>query len=142
MVKILCPVCGYEHPYAVGLWEGRYIVRETYCARESQRRRVKIDSMRRLNGFAPLVAIYKTKKKGSEDEKLERVPKCDAKIIGKRIKDERKKRRMSQKQLASKLYFTREAVSLWETGKNRVEMNTLKLIADALDVDLDILISA
>ena len=36
--------------------------------------------------------------------------------IGKKIYEERKKKQMTQEQLAEKIYVTRQAISKWECG--------------------------
>lgn len=46
----------------------------------------------------------------------------------------REQRGMTQQELASKLYVTRQAVSRWETGETEPGIDMIKLIAIALDV--------
>ncbi|NHM15309.1 helix-turn-helix domain-containing protein [Eggerthellaceae bacterium zg-887] len=46
----------------------------------------------------------------------------------------RKERGVTQQELASKLYVTRQAVSRWETGETEPGVDMRKLIAVALDV--------
>lgn len=46
----------------------------------------------------------------------------------------RKEKNMTQEELASKLYVTRQAVSRWETGETTPGIDMAKLIATALDV--------
>ncbi len=46
----------------------------------------------------------------------------------------RKERGVTQQELASKLYVTRQAVSRWETGETEPGVDMRKLIAIALDV--------
>ena len=41
---------------------------------------------------------------------------------------------MTQKELASRLYVTRQAVSRWETGETTPSIDMVKLIASVLDV--------
>ena len=41
---------------------------------------------------------------------------------------------MTQKELASRLYVTRQAVSRWETGETTPNIDMVKLIASVLDV--------
>ena len=49
---------------------------------------------------------------------------------------ERKKRGMSQEDLAAKLHVSRQAVSNWERGKSYPDLETLSLIASALEVSV------
>lgn len=46
----------------------------------------------------------------------------------------RKKRGLSQEELAEKLCLSRQAVSNWERGKSYPDLESLRLIAEALDV--------
>ena len=46
----------------------------------------------------------------------------------------RKEKNMTQKELAEKLYVTRQAVSRWENGETTPGIDMAKLIAAALDV--------
>ena len=46
----------------------------------------------------------------------------------------RKEKNMTQEELASKLYVTRQAVSRWENGETTPGIDMAKLIAAALDV--------
>lgn len=46
----------------------------------------------------------------------------------------RKEKNMTQEELASKLFVTRQAVSRWETGETTPGIDMAKLIASALDV--------
>ncbi len=47
---------------------------------------------------------------------------------------------MSQEELASKLFLTRQSISKWETGESVPDMNNLIQLAQILDVGLDQLV--
>lgn len=53
---------------------------------------------------------------------------------GETIATIRQERKMTQSDLACKLYVTRQAVSRWETGETTPGIDMLKLLAVALDV--------
>ena len=57
--------------------------------------------------------------------------------IGDRIKNERKKRNISQQQLADYLNISRQAVSRWENNISLPDLNTLVLIAKYFDLKLE-----
>lgn len=57
--------------------------------------------------------------------------------IGDRIKNERKKRIISQQQLADYLNISRQAVSRWENNISLPDLNTLVLIAKYFDIKLE-----
>ncbi|NSV25822.1 helix-turn-helix transcriptional regulator, partial [Enterococcus faecalis] len=57
--------------------------------------------------------------------------------IGDRIKNERKKRSISQQQLADYLNISRQAVSRWENNISLPDLNTLVLIAKYFDLKLE-----
>ena len=46
----------------------------------------------------------------------------------------RMKKRMSQDELAEKVFVTRQAVSRWENGETVPNTETLKLLSDLFDV--------
>lgn len=56
------------------------------------------------------------------------------------IKDLRKKKNMTQDELAEKLNVTRQAVSNWENGKTQPDVETLTRLAEAFDVSVERLI--
>ena len=56
--------------------------------------------------------------------------------VGKHIRQLRTAKRMTQEELAEKLFVTRQAVSAWETGKALPDVETLERIAAALDADV------
>lgn len=60
--------------------------------------------------------------------------------LHKRLVDLRKSRKLSQEELAEKLYVSRQTISNWERGKTYPDINSLLLIATVFDVSLDNLI--
>lgn len=62
--------------------------------------------------------------------------------IMKNIKRLRQKRGLTQEELGSKLHVTRQAVSNWETGKNQPDIELLKSLAEAFEVDVTELLYA
>lgn len=50
---------------------------------------------------------------------------------------ERKRRGLSQEELAGMVNVSRQAVSKWETGDAMPDLNKLLALADALDISLD-----
>lgn len=53
------------------------------------------------------------------------------------IKDLRKKKNMTQDELAEKLNVTRQAVSNWENGKTQPDIETLTQLAEVFDVSVE-----
>ena len=62
-------------------------------------------------------------------------------IIADKISDLRKKKGMTQAELAEKLNYTDKAVSKWERGESVPDIVVLKSIADLFGVSLDYLVS-
>lgn len=62
-------------------------------------------------------------------------------IIADNINDLRKKKGMTQAELAEKLNYTDKAVSKWERGESVPDIGVLKAIADLFGVSLDYLVS-
>ena len=60
--------------------------------------------------------------------------------LSKRIMQLRKKQNMSQEKLASILKVTREAVSMWEIGQRRPNLDTLQKLADFFGCSVDYLL--
>ena len=60
--------------------------------------------------------------------------------VAQRIRESRKKRGLSQEELAERVDRTQTAVSLWESGKRTAGLDDLIDIADALEVDLNALL--
>lgn len=58
----------------------------------------------------------------------------------KNLKHLRTQRNLKQEDLAERLNVTRQTVSGWETGRRQPDLDTLKKLAEALDVDLHELI--
>lgn len=56
--------------------------------------------------------------------------------ISKNIREVRLRRGMSQEQLAQALHVTRQTVSNYETGRSRPDVETLTLLAQALEADV------
>ncbi len=65
----------------------------------------------------------------------------NSKKVGKFISEERKKKNLTQKQLADLLGVTDKAVSRWETGKGYPDIEILKKLSEALDVSVNELLS-
>jgi len=62
-------------------------------------------------------------------------------IIADNISDLRKKKGMTQAELADKLNYTDKAVSKWERGESVPDIAVLKTLADLFGVSLDYLVS-
>lgn len=60
--------------------------------------------------------------------------------IGRNIREQRMKKGLSQGELAEKLYVTRQTISNYETGKSNPDVEILASMAEALDIDIQILI--
>ncbi|MBQ7889065.1 MAG: helix-turn-helix transcriptional regulator [Erysipelotrichaceae bacterium] len=60
--------------------------------------------------------------------------------IGKNIKHLREENKLSQEQLAEKLFVTRQTISNYETGRSRPDVEMLKKIAEVLDTDVNTVI--
>ncbi len=58
-------------------------------------------------------------------------------MVGKNIAKLRKENKLTQEELAEKLYVTRQAVSNWETGKTEPDIETLQKIADEFNVSIE-----
>lgn len=56
-----------------------------------------------------------------------------------RIKQERKKAKLTQEEVAKQLGITRAAYTLYETGKTQPSLETAKKLADLYKVSLDYL---
>ena len=59
-----------------------------------------------------------------------------------KLQELRKKRGLTQEELAEQLYVSRTAVSKWETGRGTPSIESLKQIADLFHITLDQLLSA
>lgn len=60
--------------------------------------------------------------------------------IGKNIKQIRESKRMTQDDLATKLFVSRQTISNYETGRTRPDIETLLNISSILDIDIHVLI--
>lgn len=60
--------------------------------------------------------------------------------VGKNLKNIRKKKDLTQDELAEKLSVTRQAVSNWENGKTEPDIETLTKIAQIFDISIDELV--
>lgn len=60
--------------------------------------------------------------------------------IARNIRSLREEKKLSQDQLAEKLFVTRQTVSNYETGRSRPDVEMLMRIAEALDVDVNTVI--
>lgn len=61
------------------------------------------------------------------------------KMIGSRIKELRKKNKMTQKALADKVFVDCSAVTKWETGKAKPDFEKQQRLADIFGVSIDYL---
>ncbi|MEL7586321.1 MAG: pentapeptide repeat-containing protein [Prolixibacteraceae bacterium] len=61
----------------------------------------------------------------------------EAKMIGSKIAEARKKINMSQAQLAERLFFSAQAVGKWERGESMPDIITFNRLAEILGVDLN-----
>ena len=60
--------------------------------------------------------------------------------VGKRIKRFRQDLKLSQEELAGKIFVTRQTISNWENGKNYPDVNSLVLLSQLFNTSLDILV--
>lgn len=60
-------------------------------------------------------------------------------IFSERIKEERKRRKLTQEDIAEQLGITRSAYTLYETGKTQPSLETAVKLADIFQVSLDYL---
>lgn len=60
--------------------------------------------------------------------------------ISKQIKKYRLDSKLSQEDLAEKVFVTRQTISNWENGKNYPDINSLVLLSTLFGVSLDILV--
>lgn len=60
--------------------------------------------------------------------------------IGKRIKEQRKKNKLTQEELAAQLLVSREKVNYWETGSRDIKTGDLVALAKALNTTSDYLL--
>ncbi|KIL42907.1 helix-turn-helix domain-containing protein [Jeotgalibacillus campisalis] len=60
----------------------------------------------------------------------------DVNLFGKKIKDLRKNKRMTQKAMAQKLGLSESSVRMWELGKNKPSPETIQEISKVLNAEL------
>ena len=60
--------------------------------------------------------------------------------VGNQIKKYRQSIKLTQEELAEKIYVTRQTVSNWERGKNYPDLNSLIMLCDLFNISLDILV--
>lgn len=60
--------------------------------------------------------------------------------LGRQIKKYRLDLKLSQEDLAEKVFVTRQTISNWENGKNYPDINSLVLLSNFFNVSLDILV--
>lgn len=58
-------------------------------------------------------------------------------MFGKKIRELRKERKITQNQLAKALNISRQAVSLWEMDKADPDIINIKLLAKYFDITID-----
>ena len=63
-------------------------------------------------------------------------------LIGKKIREEREKQGLLQKDLAERLYVAASVISRMEKGKNIDNLEKLVLVANSLNIDVMELIAA
>ncbi len=60
--------------------------------------------------------------------------------LGERLKTHRQKARLSQEELACRIYVSRQTVSNWENNKTYPDINSLVLLSEVFQISLDQLI--
>ena len=60
--------------------------------------------------------------------------------IGKQIRRYRTERKLSQEELADRIYVTRQTISNWENDRNYPDIRSLVLLSNVFGVSLDILV--
>ena len=60
--------------------------------------------------------------------------------LGERLKTHRQKARLSQEELACRIYVSRQTVSNWENNKTYPDVNSLVLLSEVFQISLDQLI--
>ena len=64
------------------------------------------------------------------------MPELNKEILGRRIAEVRSASGLSQENLAELLHVSRQTISNWERGKTLVDIQSLMLMAEALDMPL------
>lgn len=57
--------------------------------------------------------------------------------IGKNIRQQRIQKNMTQEDLAARIHATRQTISNYETGRSRPDLDTLPLLVEALECDVE-----
>ncbi len=65
----------------------------------------------------------------------------DVKAIGEVIRKNRIKKKLTQRELASKLFISDKAVSKWERGKGMPDLSILSDLADCLNISVELLLN-
>lgn len=63
-------------------------------------------------------------------------------VFAQQLKKIRSEKGLSQENIATELFISRQAVSRWESGEATPDVNNLVQLSDLLDVDLDYLVLA
>lgn len=61
-------------------------------------------------------------------------------LLGDKIKELRKKQKMTQGELADKIYVSRQTISNWENNKSYPNMDFIVSLSDIFNVSIDVLI--
>ena len=61
-------------------------------------------------------------------------------IFAEQLKQARQAKNLSQEDLATKLYLSRQSISKWETGESSPDLDNLVKLVDILDISLDELV--
>jgi transcriptional regulator with XRE-family HTH domain len=61
-------------------------------------------------------------------------------ILSERLKEERQKQNLTQKEVADKLHVDRVTYTNWELGKHKPDLDQIKEIADIFKTSVDYLI--
>ena len=65
----------------------------------------------------------------------------DQEKVGKFIAEQRKKQKLTQEELASKLGVSNRSISNWENGKNMPDLSLFKPLCEILDISINELLS-
>ena len=60
--------------------------------------------------------------------------------LGKRIQYYRKRKQLTQEELAEKLMVSRQAISRWESDNNEPDVKTLLILANIFEITVDELV--
>ncbi|MCD7743734.1 MAG: helix-turn-helix domain-containing protein [Lachnospiraceae bacterium] len=62
--------------------------------------------------------------------------------FGEKIKDARKSKKLTQKQLSEKIGVAHNSISDWENGKNKPDSNTIELLCNVLEITPNYLLTS